>query len=75
VTLKNPGKSIAFFMRMQITGRGDEEALPVLWEDNYVSILPGESRTISATYHVRDLGGSPPRLVVTGWNVRRVTAH
>jgi exo-1,4-beta-D-glucosaminidase len=75
VTLKNPGKSIAFFMRLQITGRGDEEALPVLWEDNYVSLLPGESRTISATYRVRDLGGSPPRLVVTGWNVRRVTAR
>jgi exo-1,4-beta-D-glucosaminidase len=62
-------------MRMQITGRGDEEALPVLWEDNYVSLLPGETRTITATYRLRDLGGSPPRLVVAGWNVRRVTAH
>jgi exo-1,4-beta-D-glucosaminidase len=75
VTLKNPGNTLAFFMRMQITGRGDEEALPVLWEDNYVSLLPGETRTISATYAVRDLGGSPPRLLVTGWNVRRVTAR
>ncbi len=75
VTLKNPGRSVAFFMRMQITGRGDEEALPVLWEDNYVTLLPGETRTISATYRVRDLGGSPPRLVLTGWNVRRTVAH
>jgi exo-1,4-beta-D-glucosaminidase len=75
VTLKNPGRSIAFFLRMQITGRGDEEALPVLWEDNYVTLLPSETRTITATYRVRDLGGSPPRLVVTGWNVRRVTAR
>jgi exo-1,4-beta-D-glucosaminidase len=75
VTLKNPGRSIAFFMRMQITGRGDEEALPVLWEDNYISLLPGETRMISATYRVRDLGGSPPRMVLTGWNVRRTTAH
>ena len=75
VTLKNPGRSIAFFMRMQITGRGDEEALPVLWEDNYVTLLPGETRTIMATYRVRDLGGSPPRLVLTGWNVRRTVAH
>jgi exo-1,4-beta-D-glucosaminidase len=75
VTLKNPGRSIAFFMRMQITGRGDEEALPVLWEDNYVTLLPGETRTITATYRVRDLGGSPPRLVLTGWNVRRTIAR
>jgi exo-1,4-beta-D-glucosaminidase len=75
VTLKNPGNTIAFFMRMQITGRGDEEALPVLWEDNYISLLPGETRTITATYRLRDLGGAPPRFVVTGWNVRRVTAR
>ncbi|HXN75030.1 MAG TPA: hypothetical protein VN876_00245, partial [Gemmatimonadaceae bacterium] len=75
VTLINPGRAIAFFMRMQITGAGGEEALPVLWEDNYVTLLPGETRTISATYRVRDLGGSPPRLVVTGWNVRRVTTR
>jgi exo-1,4-beta-D-glucosaminidase len=75
VTLKNPGNTIAFFMRMQITGRDDEEALPVLWEDNYVSLLPGETRTITATYRLRDLGGASPRLVVTGWNVRRVTAR
>jgi exo-1,4-beta-D-glucosaminidase len=75
VTLKNPGHSIAFFMRIQITGREDEEALPVLWEDNYVTLLPGETRTITATYRVRDLGSSPPRLVVTGWNVRRVIAR
>jgi exo-1,4-beta-D-glucosaminidase len=62
-------------MRMQITGRGDEEALPILWEDNYVTLLPGETRTISATYRTRDLGGSPPRLVVTGWNVHRTIAR
>ncbi|HEY1951340.1 MAG TPA: beta galactosidase jelly roll domain-containing protein, partial [Gemmatimonadaceae bacterium] len=29
VTLTNPGKSIAFFLRMQVTGKGGEEALPV----------------------------------------------
>jgi exo-1,4-beta-D-glucosaminidase len=75
VTLKNPGRSIAFFMRLQITRRGDEEALPVLWEDNYISLLPGETRMISATYPVRNLGGSPPRMVLTGWNVRRTTAR
>jgi exo-1,4-beta-D-glucosaminidase len=75
VTLKNPGRSIAFFMRMQITGREDEEALPVLWEDNYVTLLPGEIRTISATYRVRDLGAAPPRVVVTGWNIHRAVAR
>jgi exo-1,4-beta-D-glucosaminidase len=75
VTLKNPGRSIAFFMRLQVTGRGGEEALPVLWEDNYVSLLPGETRVVTATYRVRDLGGAPPKVVVTGWNVHRAIAR
>jgi exo-1,4-beta-D-glucosaminidase len=71
VTLKNPGQSVAFFMRLQLTGRDGEEALPVLWEDNYLSLGPGETRVITATYRVRDLAGAPPRVVLTGWNVRR----
>ncbi|MFL5543572.1 MAG: glycosyl hydrolase 2 galactose-binding domain-containing protein [Gemmatimonadaceae bacterium] len=75
VTLRNPSRSIAFFVRLQVTGRRGEEALPVLWEDNYVSLLPGETRTLTATYRVRDLGGAPPRVVVTGWNVRRTAAR
>jgi exo-1,4-beta-D-glucosaminidase len=75
VTLRNPGKDIAFFLRLRVTGRGDEEALPVLWEDNYISLLPGETRTVSAIYRLRDLGGGAPRVVVTGWNVRRAIAR
>jgi exo-1,4-beta-D-glucosaminidase len=74
VTLKNPTKAIAFFLRLQLTGRGGEEALPVLWEDNYVSLLPGETRVLTATYNVRDLRGVSPHVVVTGWNVHRVVA-
>jgi exo-1,4-beta-D-glucosaminidase len=72
VTLKNPSDRIAFFMRLQVTGKGGAEVLPVMWEDNYISLLPGETRTLSATYNVRDLGGASPKVVVTGWNIHRV---
>lgn len=75
VTLRNAGPSIAFFLRLQLTGRGGEEALPVLWQDNYVSLLPGETRVVRATYRVRDLGGAAPRVVVSGWNVHRTFAR
>jgi exo-1,4-beta-D-glucosaminidase len=75
VTLTNPGRSIAFFVRLQLAGRGDDEALPVSWEDNYVSLLPGETRTLTATVRTRDLGGASPRVVVSGWNVRATTAR
>lgn len=69
VTLANPGSSIAFFIRLQVVGKNDEEALPVTWDDNYVTLLPGEKRTLTASYRVRDLAGGAPRVLLNGWNV------
>ena len=43
----------------------------MFWEDNYLSLLPGETRVVTATYRKRDLGGAAPRVVVSGWNVAR----
>jgi exo-1,4-beta-D-glucosaminidase len=75
VSVTNTGKTPAFFVRLQVIGQSGDEALPVLWDDNYVSLLPGETRTLTATYRTRDLGGSPARVILTGWNVRRTVAR
>ena len=70
VTLRNPSKSLAFFVRLKVNkGKGGDEVLPVLWEDNYVSLLPGESRQIAARYRISDLGGKRPELELQGWNL------
>jgi exo-1,4-beta-D-glucosaminidase len=70
VTLENPSKRLAFFVRLKVKkGKGGEEALPVVWQDNYVSLLPGEKREITATYRIGDLGGAKPVVEVQGWNV------
>jgi exo-1,4-beta-D-glucosaminidase len=70
VTLTNTGKVPAFFLRLQITrGAGGEEVLPVIWEDNYLSLLPGETRRVAATYDVSSLGGRSAALAVSGSNV------
>jgi exo-1,4-beta-D-glucosaminidase len=69
VTLTNTGSNIAFFIRLQVTGRDGEEALPVTWDDNYVSLLPGETRVLTASYRISELGGGPPKLKYGGWNV------
>jgi exo-1,4-beta-D-glucosaminidase len=72
VTLENPGKSLAFFIRLKVNkGRGGEEILPVIWQDNYVSLMPGEKREITATYPLRELGSAQPEVEVSGWNVGR----
>ena len=68
VTLENPSKSLAFFVRLKVN-KGSEEILPVLWEDNYVSLLPGEKRELTATYRAAELGSAKPIVEVSGWNI------
>jgi exo-1,4-beta-D-glucosaminidase len=70
VTVENPSKTLAFFVRLKLNkGPGGEEILPVIWEDNYLSLLPGEKREVSASYRTTALGNSKPVVEVSGWNV------
>ena len=70
VTLENPSKSLAFFVRLKVDkGKGGGEILPVLWEDNYISLLPGEKREVSASYRTAELGVAKPAVEVSGENL------
>jgi exo-1,4-beta-D-glucosaminidase len=72
VSLQNPGDGIAFFIQLSVVGReSGRSALPIYWEDNCVSLLPGESRTLSATFSAADLRGEVPVLQVDGWNLKK----
>jgi len=69
VTVENPSKSLAFFIRLKVNkGVKGEEVLPVLWQDNYISLLPGEKRELTATYRASELGEAKPSVEVSGWN-------
>jgi exo-1,4-beta-D-glucosaminidase len=70
VTLENPSKSLAFFVRLKVNKTGGEEVLPVIWQDNYVSLSPGEKREITATYRASEIGTAKPSVEVSGWNVQ-----
>jgi exo-1,4-beta-D-glucosaminidase len=70
VTVENPSRTLAFFIRLKVNrGVKGEEILPVIWEDNYFSLLPGEKREVSATYRNRALETTQPSVEVSGWNV------
>ncbi len=70
VTLENPGQNLAFFVKLKLDKSANgEEILPVLWEDNYISLLPGEKREVTATYRTSEAGTEKPVLRVSGWNV------
>ena len=74
VTLRNAGKGLALLVRADLKrGHTDDDVAPVLWDDNYVSLVPGESRTLTATVRTRDLGGTTPVVKVIGWNVKTLT--
>ena len=68
VTVSNPGKTLAFGVRLKLVRDTDqEEVLPVLWDDNYFALLPGQSRQITATYATKDLGGAKPVVTAEAW--------
>jgi exo-1,4-beta-D-glucosaminidase len=52
-----------------------EEVLPVLWEDNDVTLAPGETLELGATWAPKDLGSAAPVVRVEGWNVARKTVQ
>lgn len=70
VTLENPGKSLAFMVHLKVNeDKSGEEILPVIWQDNYFSLLPGEKREVTATY-AKLPRGVKPVVEVTGWNIQ-----
>ena len=74
VQIKNPSRDLAFQIRLALVdGKTGDEILPVLWEDNYLSLLPGESRTLVAHYDSPALGRAL-RLEVKGWNIEGTAA-
>jgi exo-1,4-beta-D-glucosaminidase len=74
LTVKNPSDHLAFQVRFGIRKKGqDAEILPVFWDDNYIELMPGESREISARYlPTSDLSDSL-ELTLAGWNIESAT--
>ncbi len=70
VKLHNPGSQIALMTHLQLRRQNSSErVLPVYYSDNYVSLVPGESRTISIEAAAADLKDQTPLIVVDGWNI------
>jgi exo-1,4-beta-D-glucosaminidase len=63
---------LAFFVRLRVLKIPDgAQLLPSIWSDNYVSLLPGETRTLTARWRPEDAPGAIPTVAVDGWNVVR----
>jgi exo-1,4-beta-D-glucosaminidase len=70
VTLTNRSQAPAFFMRAEVIGgSGGDEILPILWDDNYVTLFAGETKRLQARYKVTDSPALPPFVRLQGHNV------
>jgi len=65
VKLRNNAKKLSFMNRLAIVRSSDnEEVLPTFWSDNFITLFPGEERTVEATFSKEDLHGSAFRVVI-----------
>ncbi len=59
----------ALFVTLKLVDDKGEVAAPVWWGDNYISLMPGQSRTITVDAE----GAEGLSLVASGWNIEETT--
>jgi beta-galactosidase/beta-glucuronidase len=70
--LANKTATPAFNVRLKVTGgTSGQRILPVIYNDNYFTLLPGESRTFQMRVTDADTRGEKPDVVVEGYNVKQ----
>jgi hypothetical protein len=75
VELENLSIAPALMVRLKVIwDRTGDRILPALFSDNYVTLMPGERRTISIEVNSADTRGETPSLSIEGFNVGEVSA-
>jgi hypothetical protein len=70
VALGNSSPYVALMAHLQLRRQDSHDrVLPVYYSDNYVSLAPAETRTISIEAAASDLQGQTPLVMVDGWNI------
>jgi exo-1,4-beta-D-glucosaminidase len=73
IRLRNTSHQVAFFERAEITStRGGDEILPIQYDDNYVTVFPGEAVEIHG--EVLQSTGSAAWIKLAGYNTPVETA-
>ncbi len=73
VQVTNPADSptVAFMVWLRLQGAADSKPVrPAFYDDNFFSLLPGETRTVTIAYST-NIPAASTKLVIDGWNVAR----
>ena len=65
--LSNPSDKLAFFIRVRLAE--ESETLRTDYSDNYISLLPGETKTVNVTIENKNQKATPEKMhfEVSGW--------
>lgn len=66
VRVHNVSAALAFQVATAAFGKDKEAITPVLWSDNYIELMPGETRVLIATLPGKI---TSPTIEISGWNV------
>lgn len=70
VKLRNPSGHLAFRVRAAVLLESThDEIRPVTWSDNYIDLLPGETRDLVAQVDSAEARAGRLEVAVDGWNV------
>jgi exo-1,4-beta-D-glucosaminidase len=76
VNVKNATASVAFQVHLRVTkGKEGDDLVPIFWDDNYFSLLPGEEKSVTAAFDSGDADGKPPVLELDGYNITSATSN
>lgn len=67
-TIANEGSVPALLIKLSVLDATGARVLPAYWSDNYVSLLPGETRSI--TIRSPKTAPAPRTIAVSGWNAQ-----
>jgi hypothetical protein len=54
--------------------KSGDRILPVIYSDNYFTLIPGEQRTVQTELKHADTRGERPHMVISGFNVEPLPA-
>jgi hypothetical protein len=70
ITLANNSSVPALQARLRtVSSATGEDVLPTFYGDNYISLMPGDSKTVTVEFNSKYLKGGVPSFHLDGWNV------
>ncbi len=72
VHLNNPSQTLVFQLQVMARDAHGEEIVPLLWSDDFIELMPGEHRDLTATLP-RNAAPAGTTVTVSSWNTNSLT--